>query len=42
MSRLPLIQRLANAAADLGDWPVVIACAMAIGAVIVLAVTGQL
>lgn len=42
MNRLPLVQRLANFACDLGDWPVVVTCAFAVGAVIALAMTGQL
>ena len=42
MTRLPWIQRAANAASELGDWPVVIACAFAVGVVLALAVTGQL
>lgn len=42
MTRLPWIQRAANLAEQLGDWPVVVACAFALGAVLVLALTGQL
>ena len=42
MSRLPWIQRAANAAERAGDWPVLIALAFAVGVVFTLAVTGQL
>lgn len=42
MSRLPWIQRAANAICDLSDWPVLIALAFALGAVVALAVSGQL
>lgn len=41
-TRLPWIQRAANLAERLGDWPVVVVAVFAVGVVTALRLTGQL